>query len=201
MDHNWNFDDHRTFGSPEFPTSPFTFYGSHHTQGQPQVQLGAQFPGGPYGQHREYPPVHQGHFQADSLNHLHIPSQTATFQNTPIGHDTTIHTPNTSAQDLAQPASSQIFAQHASNEVPVQPVPAGKGKGRKSTEYSARELFDIVQTAIKVKIFAAKYGQKGAKDKEFGNMVRGLGIKGSDGILKSRLQDLLVFHEVHHIFW
>jgi hypothetical protein len=43
----------------------------------------------------------------------------------------------------------------------VQPVPAGKVKSRKSTEYSARELFDIVQTAIKVKIFAAKYGQKG----------------------------------------
>ncbi|KAJ6572353.1 hypothetical protein B0H10DRAFT_2106852 [Mycena sp. CBHHK59/15] len=57
----------------------------------------------------------------------------------------------------------------------MQPVPAGKGKGRKPTEYSARELFDILQTGIKVKFF--------------------VGIKGSDGILKARLQELLVFHE------
>jgi hypothetical protein len=110
-----------------------------------------------------------------------------------------IHTPNASMQGLAQPVSTQILAQDASAQAPTQAVPAVKGR-KKIVEYSARELFDILQTGIKVRIFAAKYGQKGAKEKEFGNTVRALGIKGSDGILKARLQDLLVFHEVRLIY-
>jgi hypothetical protein len=200
MDPTWNFNVFNTFDpNLELPISPFTLYGSTQAQGQPGVELGAQFPGGPYSQYPENRRVHEPPFRLDTLNHLHIPSQGATFQNAPTYHTTMIHTPNVSMQVLAQPASTQILAQNASTEVPMLPAPAIKGR-KKTTEYSARELFDILQTGIKVKIFAAKYGQKGAKEKEFGNTVRALGIKGSDGILKARLQDLLVFHEVRLIY-
>jgi hypothetical protein len=63
--------------------------------------------------------------------------------------------------------------------------------------FTAKELFDILQTAITVQFYAAKHREKGAKLKEFGNAVRALNIQGSDDVFKARIKDLLAYHEVH----
>jgi hypothetical protein len=81
------------------------------------------------------------------------------------------------------------------------PVPKVSRKHQaEEPKYTARDLLDIVQTGIKVQLFTAKHGEKGKKLVEFGNAVRSLGIKGSDGVLKTRLQELLTFHEVCLLF-
>ncbi|KAF7358813.1 hypothetical protein MSAN_01220600 [Mycena sanguinolenta] len=123
----------------------------------------------------------------DAVDQLHLPTVD------------TLHIP-------AQNASIPMGAQKASVprvDTPTLDAPASdasteksKGKkGRKAPTYIACELFDILQTGIQVKFFTPKYGEKGAKEKEFGNAVRALGIKGSDGVLKTRLLELLTFHE------
>ncbi|KAJ7347928.1 hypothetical protein DFH08DRAFT_1001279 [Mycena albidolilacea] len=107
------------------------------------------------------------------------------------------------AQINAHPAQNVDLA-HDPGPAPVLRVPAPKptrkqpGNGSKEPtelKYSARDLLDIVQTAIKVLFFTAKHGEKGKKLIEFGNAVRALGIKGSDAVLKARLLEVLTFHE------
>ncbi|KAF8177820.1 hypothetical protein K438DRAFT_2181270 [Mycena galopus ATCC 62051] len=70
-----------------------------------------------------------------------------------------------------------------------------QAKSSEESKYGARDLLDIVQTAIKVQLFMAKHGEKGKKLVEFGNAVRALGIQGSDAVLKARLLEVLTFHE------
>ncbi|KAJ6629024.1 hypothetical protein B0H10DRAFT_1939923 [Mycena sp. CBHHK59/15] len=76
-------------------------------------------------------------------------------------------------------------------------VPVTKKKEKKpcTSVYTAHELFDILQTAIDVQLYTAKHGEKGAKDKEFGTAVRKRHIQGNDTVLKTRVAELLVFHE------
>jgi hypothetical protein len=62
--------------------------------------------------------------------------------------------------------------------------------------FTAKELFDILQTAITVQFYTAKHREKGAKLKEFGNTVCALNIQGSDDVFKVRIKDLLAYHEV-----
>ncbi|KAJ7838587.1 hypothetical protein B0H14DRAFT_2788858 [Mycena olivaceomarginata] len=73
--------------------------------------------------------------------------------------------------------------------------PANAAKEPSEPKYSARNLLDIVQTAIEVRLFTAKHGEKGKKLIEFGTAVRKLGIPGSDATLKSRLLEVMKFHE------
>ncbi|KAJ7842505.1 hypothetical protein B0H13DRAFT_2413619 [Mycena leptocephala] len=70
-----------------------------------------------------------------------------------------------------------------------------KSKAAPEPKYSARNLFDIVQIAIDIDFFTAKHGEKAKKVAELGIAVRKLGIEGSDGVLKSRLLEVLAFHE------
>jgi hypothetical protein len=79
--------------------------------------------------------------------------------------------------------------------------PAKTSKEPVEPKYSARDLLDIVQSAIKVGLFTAKHGEKGKKLAEFGTTVRALGIQGSDTVLKSRLMEVLAFHEVRLLFY
>ncbi|KAF7373040.1 hypothetical protein MSAN_00511500 [Mycena sanguinolenta] len=75
-------------------------------------------------------------------------------------------------------------------------VPARKrAKEPSEPKYSARDLRDIVETALEVGLFTAKHGEKTKKLAEFGAAVRKLGIMGSDAVLKARLLDTLTYHE------
>jgi hypothetical protein len=88
-------------------------------------------------------------------------------------------------------------------------VPAAKGKAKarpKSPKkggragFTARDLMDILMTGIEVEFYTAKHGEKGAKEHEFGTAIRKLGIQGSDQVFKTRLNELLIFHEVRLLF-
>ncbi|KAJ7236614.1 hypothetical protein C8J57DRAFT_1247603 [Mycena rebaudengoi] len=81
------------------------------------------------------------------------------------------------------------------SNIPAEKDVADPPKRFTRSTYTARELFDILQTGITVQYFTAKYGERGAKDKEFGNAVHALGISGSDVVLKTRLAELLAYHE------
>ncbi|KAJ6576773.1 hypothetical protein B0H10DRAFT_2236245 [Mycena sp. CBHHK59/15] len=80
---------------------------------------------------------------------------------------------------------------HTLVPVPALDVPAPKPKPKRAQgsakapkepdelKYTARNLRDIVETAIEVELFTAKHGEKGKKLSEFGAAVRKLGIEGS----------------------
>ncbi|KAF7354260.1 hypothetical protein MVEN_01114000 [Mycena venus] len=83
---------------------------------------------------------------------------------------------------------------------PSAPKPKAKQATKASKEpdklkYTGRDLRDIVETALEVQLFTAKHGEKGKKLVEFGTAVRKLGVKGSDTVLKSRLLEVLAYHE------
>ncbi|KAJ6596669.1 hypothetical protein B0H10DRAFT_2232329 [Mycena sp. CBHHK59/15] len=96
---------------------------------------------------------------------------------------------------------------HTLVPVPALDVPAPKPKPKRAQgsakapkepdelKYTARNLRDIVETAIEVELFTAKHGEKGKKLSEFGAAVRKLGIEGSDAVLKQRLLEVLTYHE------
>ncbi|KAJ7134492.1 hypothetical protein C8R44DRAFT_870122 [Mycena epipterygia] len=77
----------------------------------------------------------------------------------------------------------------------AQPTPLAGTRRNAAQPFTGKELFDILQTAIRVKYFTAKHGEKGAKDKELGAEIRKLNIMGSDAIFKARIMDMLVYHE------
>jgi hypothetical protein len=74
--------------------------------------------------------------------------------------------------------------------VEITPHPSQKGK------YTKRQLYDLVQVALKVNFFMAQHGEKGTTLKAFGNGCRKLGIKGSNTILKDCMLELLAYHDV-----
>ncbi|KAF7343288.1 hypothetical protein MVEN_01760900 [Mycena venus] len=102
------------------------------------------------------------------------------------------------------PTPLHIPLAHTPAPVPV-PVPKTKPKRAQGSakapkepdelKYTARNLRDIVKTAIEVQLFTAKHGEKGKKLIEFGTAVRKLGIEGSDTVLKQRLLEVLTYHE------
>ena len=67
---------------------------------------------------------------------------------------------------------------------------------RRTAPFTGKELFELVQAAIAVKFFEAKHGEKGHKVKEMGTLLRAQGIPGSDGIFKTRMVEILAWHEV-----
>jgi hypothetical protein len=64
------------------------------------------------------------------------------------------------------------------------------------SKYTKRQLYDLIQVALEVNFFMAQRGEKGATLKAFGNGCRKLGIKGSNGVLKDRMFQLLAYHDV-----
>jgi hypothetical protein len=56
-------------------------------------------------------------------------------------------------------------------------------------------LFEVVQAAITVKFFEAKHGEKGEREKQMGNMLRKSGVQGSNAVMRTRMLELLVWHE------
>lgn len=113
--------------------------------------------------------------------------------------------PNYYVPPAPKPALQDAYPRQIQGAVPALHVPAPKSTRKQpanapkepgESKYSARNLLDIVQTAIEVGLFTAKHGEKGKKLIEFGTAVRKLGIPGSDATLKSRLLEVMNFHEV-----
>ena len=67
---------------------------------------------------------------------------------------------------------------------------------RRTAPFTGKELFELIQAAIAVKFFEAKHGEKGHKVKEMGSLLRAQGIPGSDNIFKTRMLEMLAWHEV-----
>ncbi|KAJ7312701.1 hypothetical protein DFH08DRAFT_1087523 [Mycena albidolilacea] len=101
------------------------------------------------------------------------------------------------ALHVAYPMQSQgpVHTLHVPAPKSTRKQPANAAKEPSEPKYSPRNLLDIVQTAIEVGLFTAKHGEKGKKLIEFGTAVRKLGIAGSDATLKSRLLEVMNFHE------
>lgn len=83
------------------------------------------------------------------------------------------------------PPSSTSFAQDS------EPV-AGRGSGKQ--QHSGRELLQIALAANEGKLFAATHGQKAATRKAMGDKLREIGIKGSDKLFVTRIEEMLVWH-------
>jgi hypothetical protein len=118
--------------------------------------------------------------------------------------------PNYHVPPAPNPALHVAYPMQSQGPVPTLHVPAPKStrkqppnaaKEPSEPKYSARNLLDIVQTAIEVGLFTAKHGEKGKKLIEFGTAVRKLGIPGSDATLKSRLLEVMNFHEVRLLIY
>ncbi|KAJ7668276.1 hypothetical protein B0H14DRAFT_2658000 [Mycena olivaceomarginata] len=94
-------------------------------------------------------------------------------------------------------APIQEAAQNTSRITALAPESQPESRPHRSSgkPFTAKELFDILQTAIMVQFYTAKHREKGAKLKEFGNAVRALNIQGSDDVFKARIKDLLAYHE------
>jgi len=65
---------------------------------------------------------------------------------------------------------------------------------KRSANFMAKELFEVVQAAITVKFFEAKDGEKGEREKEMGDMLRKSGVEGSNGVMKTCMFELLTWH-------
>ncbi|KAJ7799692.1 hypothetical protein B0H14DRAFT_3491359 [Mycena olivaceomarginata] len=91
----------------------------------------------------------------------------------------------------------QEAAQNTSHITALAPESQPESRPHRSSgkPFTAKELFDILQTAITVQFYTAKHREKGAKLKEFGNTVRALNIQGSDNVFKVHIKDLLAYHE------
>ncbi|KAJ7841221.1 hypothetical protein B0H14DRAFT_2783520 [Mycena olivaceomarginata] len=96
--------------------------------------------------------------------------------------------PNYHVPPAPNPALHVAYPMQSQGPVPTLHEPS-------EPKYSARNLLDIVQTAIEVGLLTAKHGEKGKKLIEFGTAVHKLGIPGSDATLKSRLLEVMNFHE------
>ncbi|KAJ7722859.1 hypothetical protein B0H14DRAFT_3520184 [Mycena olivaceomarginata] len=94
-------------------------------------------------------------------------------------------------------APIQEAAQNTSRITALAPESQPESRPHRSSgkPFTAKELFDILQTAITVQFYTAKHREKGAKLKEFGNTVRALNIQSSDNVFKVRIKDLLAYHE------
>jgi len=66
----------------------------------------------------------------------------------------------------------------------------------RNARFTAKELFEVVQAAITVKFFEAKHGKKGEREKQMGNLLRKSGVQGSNAVMRTRMLELLVWHEV-----
>jgi hypothetical protein len=66
----------------------------------------------------------------------------------------------------------------------------------RNARFTAKELFEVVQAAITVKFFEAKHGEKGEREKQMGNLLRNSGVQGSNVVMRTRMLELLVWHEV-----
>ena len=53
-----------------------------------------------------------------------------------------------------------------------------------------------MQAALDVRIFEAKFGERGDAEKTMGDKVREHGIMGSNGLFKTRMLEMLIWHEV-----
>ncbi|KAJ7732849.1 hypothetical protein B0H16DRAFT_173294 [Mycena metata] len=116
-----------------------------------------------------------------------------------------IYVPQQFSQPYPDPTPRMPFAPitapvvNASTAPKAPAAPKALKEPKKSTRgagaYTAQQLLDIVLCAVSLDFFMAKFGEKGAKEKQFGEMVRERGIQGSDGQLKSRLLELLAYHE------
>jgi hypothetical protein len=72
----------------------------------------------------------------------------------------------------------------------------GMGSTRRTAPFSAKELFEVLQAALEVRIFEAKFGERKNTEIAMGDMVRGHGIAGSNGLFKTRMLEMLTWHEV-----
>jgi hypothetical protein len=65
-----------------------------------------------------------------------------------------------------------------------------------TTHFLAWELFQIVQVALNVRIFKAKYDEWANAKKAMGDRICKQGIMGSNALFKNQMNELLVWHEV-----
>ncbi len=78
--------------------------------------------------------------------------------------------------------------------------PAAKKKKSRRVEFSADNLFTIVKAAHEISLFDVTRGQKGLKEAQFGERCRAAGLEGSNKLLLSRLDELLLWQEVRLTF-
>ena len=116
--------------------------------------------------------------------------------------------PSTPLPPLPVPASLPNYSQDPVTlpPAPTTPSPAPSKAVLKSsklfrvskhtTPFSAKELFEVMQAALNVKIFETKFGKKGERKKEMGDKICGHGILGSNGIFETHMLELLTWHEV-----
>jgi hypothetical protein len=65
---------------------------------------------------------------------------------------------------------------------------------RKHT-WTARELFEIIQAALTVRVFEAKHGEKGKREEEMGELLRKMNIQGSNAVFQTWMKDMLAWHK------
>lgn len=75
-------------------------------------------------------------------------------------------------------------------------IPSTTGASKRTDPFTARELFDILQAALEVKLFQAKHGEKGEREEEMTTRIKQQGVQGSKAIFKTRLNELLIWHQV-----
>jgi hypothetical protein len=75
------------------------------------------------------------------------------------------------------------------------PLPSALSKS-KHPHFSAKELFEVIQAALTVKIYEAKHGEKGKREEEMGDLLRKMKILGSNGVFQSRMKEMLTWHKV-----
>lgn len=109
----------------------------------------------------------------------------------PLTHHEFILTPVSFNDDQQNPATPLRMPPKASITA-VKP----SGTARRTVPFSAKELFEVVQAALNVRIFEAKFGERGDTEKAMGDKIQEHGVLGSNGLFKTRMLEMLVWHEV-----
>jgi hypothetical protein len=61
--------------------------------------------------------------------------------------------------------------------------------------WTARELFEIIQAAVTIRVFEAKHGEKDKRKEEMRELLRKMNIQGSNAVFQTRMKDMLAWHK------
>jgi hypothetical protein len=100
-------------------------------------------------------------------------------------------------QQLRQASAIAENTPSSLSNLPKHPeIPSTTGAPKRTDPFTAWELFDILQAALEVKLFQAKHGEKGECEEEMATRIKQRGVQGSKVLFKTRLNELLVWHQV-----